>query len=244
MEDKLAAITASIGKCSFCQEKFGKEEMIAHLERCPQRYKQAPLIVAIPKLSHKKWPQTRYFHLVVEGSYRSAYWMHLEIPAYASLVNLDSFLRYIWLECCGHLSAFEIGPFLYVSMLDEESTAKEKNMRGARLEMIMAVGHEFTYEYDYGTTTHLKLKVVGEREGEAIGKQSTVCLMARNEPPVITCEKCAKGKEADSTQICMECIWDIGGWLCEKHANAHKKHADYLRPVVNSPRVGKCGYTG
>src|SRR5690349_5577716 len=207
MDDRAEFITTTMGQCYFCQGSFGKAEMTAHLEQCPQRAKQAPLVVAIPTLSHKKWPLARYFQLEVEATYRPAYWLHLEIPAYASLLNLDSFLRYLWLECCGHLSAFELGPFRYASTPDKEYDLTEKNMRGARLEIMMTVGTEFSYEYDYGTTTNLKLKVVGEREGEAIGRQPTVTLMARNEPPLIPCEKCPKGNPAPSTQICMECIW-------------------------------------
>jgi hypothetical protein len=33
------------------------------------------------------------------------------------------------------------------------------------------------------------------------------------------------------------------GWLCDAHAEKHK-HQDMFLPVVNSPRVGQCGYTG
>ena len=33
------------------------------------------------------------------------------------------------------------------------------------------------------------------------------------------------------------------GWLCEAHAEKHR-HQDMFLPVVNSPRVGMCGYTG
>ncbi|HEX2909863.1 MAG TPA: hypothetical protein VH186_03575 [Chloroflexia bacterium] len=244
MDDRAATIATTSGKCYFCQGIFSKDEMTIHLERCPQRHQQAPLVVAIPTLSQQEWPQARYFQLQVEGSYRPAYWLHLEIPTYASLLNLDSFLRYVWLECCGHLSAFELGPFRYASSPDKEYGLKEKSMRGPRLEIMMSVGNEFTYEYDYGTTTKLNLKVVGEREGAAIGHQPTICLMARNEPPLIPCEKCRQGKAEASSQICMECIWHGEGWLCDKHARAHKEHADFFLPVVNSPRVGQCGYTG
>jgi len=33
----------------------------------------------------------------------------MQVKDNAALSDLDSFLRDIWLECCGHLSAFEIG---------------------------------------------------------------------------------------------------------------------------------------
>jgi hypothetical protein len=48
------------------------------------------------------------FHLLVEGRYIKDYWLRLEVPAATSLQNLDRFLRGIWLECCGHMSAFTI----------------------------------------------------------------------------------------------------------------------------------------
>jgi len=48
----------------------------------------------------------RWFHLVVEGQYARDYWLHLQAPVYRTFGELDSVLRAIWLECCGHLSAF------------------------------------------------------------------------------------------------------------------------------------------
>ena len=36
----------------------------------------------------------------------SNYWLFVDIPVSSSLSTLDSFLRAVWLECCGHLSAF------------------------------------------------------------------------------------------------------------------------------------------
>lgn len=44
---------------------------------------------------------------------RARYWLYLEMPARATLTDLDGFLRDIWLECCGHLSAFDIGTVRY-----------------------------------------------------------------------------------------------------------------------------------
>ena len=33
------------------------------------------------------------------------YWLHVEGRETASLQQLDSLLRRVWLECCGHMSA-------------------------------------------------------------------------------------------------------------------------------------------
>jgi len=41
--------------------------------------------------------------------------MQVSVPANAPLRKLDKFLRHIWLECCGHMTAFEIGGDHYAS---------------------------------------------------------------------------------------------------------------------------------
>ena len=43
------------------------------------------------------------------------YWLHIEIPAKATLEDLDHFLRAVWLECCGHLSSFDIADETFIS---------------------------------------------------------------------------------------------------------------------------------
>ncbi|MCX8037978.1 MAG: plasmid pRiA4b ORF-3 family protein [Candidatus Sumerlaeia bacterium] len=54
------------------------------------------------------------FLLLIEGLYQPKYWLYLNAPAEATLVDLDVFLRKIWVECCGHLSKFTIGGTSYV----------------------------------------------------------------------------------------------------------------------------------
>ena len=103
---------------------------------------------------------------------------------------------------------------------------------------ILGLGMKFYHEYDFGTTTELTLRVVSELEGEA--KSKSIRLLARNDPPSIVCESCGK----IATQLCAECIWAGKGWLCDECAQEHECGEDMLLPVVNSPRVGMCGYTG
>jgi hypothetical protein len=93
--------------------------------------------------------------------------MHLEIPADATLEGLDQFLRDTWLECCGHLSAFTIGEERYYSYSEGELDGEDMS---ASLGDLLKAGMKFHYEYDFGTTTELTLKVVGEQEGEVRGK--------------------------------------------------------------------------
>ena len=101
-----------------------------------------------------------------------------------------------------------------------------------------ASGQTCSYEYDYGTTTELKLKVISEREVEAKGK--AIQVLARNTPPLILCNVCGK----PATEVCAQCIYDDEGWLCDDCAEEHECGEEMLLPVVNSPRVGMCAYTG
>ncbi|MDI6639327.1 MAG: hypothetical protein QMD78_00715 [Methanocellales archaeon] len=181
----------------------------------------------------------------MEGRYLPEYWMHLEAPVSTTLEDLDDFLRDTWVECCGHMSAFIIEGARYTTGLGIDAMwinffglDAERDMDVALGEMLVS-GTKFSYEYDFGTTTELALKVVAEREGNKIGSEP-ILLLAKNEPPLITCDVCGK----IATQVCTECIFSGKGWLCDKCALEHKCGEEMLLPVVNSPRVGMCGYTG
>ncbi len=224
----------SQGTCTSCHGEFSKSAMTRHLETCEQR-----AITAAKAGSKQKAQQTRKLHLVVEGRELPMYWMHLEVTASTTLATLDQFLRNTWLECCGHLSAFEIGSARYAvdaGMYDDWDMG-EKSMR-VRLEKVLSPGQTCSYEYDYGTTTELKLRVISEYEVETKGK--AIQVLVRNTPPVILCELCGK----PATEVCSQCIFDDKGWLCDDCAKEHECGEEMLLPVVNSPRVGMCAYTG
>jgi hypothetical protein len=91
-----------------------------------------------------------------------------------------------------------------------------------------------------GSTTELTLKVVEERLG-AKAATPAIELLAQNIAPVIVCTEC--GKEA-AANVCSECQYDESGWLCEACSEDHECGEDMLLTVVNSPRVGVCGYMG
>jgi hypothetical protein len=254
------------------------------------------------KMNANKMPETnspekaKLFHIVAEGRYLPEYWMHFEVPADSKLTDLDDFLRKVWVECCGHLSAFTIGGTAYSSEpadfensdfededsddedsddedyedeetededsedededIDEKDSAraefdsnvvkaaslmfsqpKDKSL-DAKLCEVLKPGTQFFYEYDFGSTTHLKLKVVTEYQGNV--SEQTVQILARNEPPPIVCSSCGK----PATQVCTACLYSGRGWLCDGCVAEHDCGEDALLPVVNSPRVGVCGYTG
>ena len=153
----------SKGICAFCHGEFSKSAMTRHLETCEQR-----TITEAKTESRRKAQKIRTFHLLVEGRDLPMYWMHLDVTASTTLATLDRFLRDSWLECCGHLSAFEIGGVRYAvdAGMDGDWGMDEKSMR-VRLDKVFSPGQSCSYEYDYGTTTELKLKVIAEREAEA-----------------------------------------------------------------------------
>lgn len=216
----------SQGKCNLCGKAFGKVAMTRHLQKCVQE--------------HSAKGKTLTFHLLVEGRGAPYYWLHLEIPTGAKLAQLDDFLRRTWLECCGHLSAFKIAGETYdvAPEIDPWTGAKPRAM-SATLGDVLHVGDKFEHEYDFGTTTELVLKVIAERQSAL--KSKDVRILARNDPPEILCAVCGK----PATQVCTQCIYEgPQAWLCDEHADVHECGEDYFLPVVNSPRVGMCGYTG
>ena len=112
------------------------------------------------------------------------------------------------------------------------------------LEKVLKVGHKFSYEYDFGSSTDLTLKVLTEREGALLIQdedEDTIEILARNNEPAILCKVCSKPAR-----------FVVGGFFdVEENAFCSKKcvkksgeDSEMLLPVVNSPRVGVCAYTG
>lgn len=350
----------TIGICEYCEGEFEKSKMTQHLKHCKKR---AAAIAASE--GDGKVQKQKLFHLIVEGRYNPQYWMHIEMPASVSLFVLDAFLRDIWLECCGHLSAFEIAGTSYsdepddfssysiqivgapgqqepkevqyettdeeeedlspeelaeevrkfleehrkfydelppeirpnmsnelqaelskprsgdelvtflkqqlASMPKESSFLTEERMRqnreetrrlyfqhhyqqnilkmlldevedrslGVRLGSVLKVGQKFSYEYDFGSTTYLNLRVVSEREGVVQEDDAPVAILARNVLPNILCKVCGK----PATQVVSGYFNVEENAYCNRCAKRNKEY-EMLLPIVNSPRVGVCGYTG
>lgn len=275
----------SKGKCVYCDREFSKPSMTNHLRACKQRVASIEAVNS----GAKKSGTTRIFHLVVEGRYLPMYWMHLEVPAWVTFAGVDQFLRNIWVECCGHLSAFKIGNVTYHSdaglaadgdmddpfsqgssgiseeiqaeilqslpperqdafkRLIQSFTVEQSSYRPIRrtssmdveLGQVLQSGLKFTYEYDFGSTTELVLKVIAEREGRLQKRKNAIQIMARNELPVVLCDTCG---EKPATLIYQG--WDDpDSWLCKDCARA-TQDLNMMLPIVNSPRAGVCGYTG
>ncbi|MDR2653569.1 MAG: hypothetical protein LBC68_14915 [Prevotellaceae bacterium] len=249
MEDKIK----SEGKCLFCGKTFAKAGINRHLqthmsEKTTNSQTETSYLVKVE--TNPRWGKTPYFlSLWVDGS--------------ATMKNIDKFLRDIWLECCGHMSAFTntknskksngMWDFFKATELIRQGKIKEyeKLMENAQGEIPMSrkvdkvfyKGLDLNYEYDFGSTTELLLTVVEEYSFKADKK---IVLLSRNEPPELLCDTC---KQEPAVQICTVHNWDEDSLFCSKCAKKHAKtcedFADYAAmPVVNSPRMGVCGYEG
>jgi len=344
MATKSKTNITTTGICNYCNGEFDKAKMTQHLKHCKER--AAAIAASIEGGTKQK---QKLFHILAEGRYNPQYWMHLEIPASEPLNTLDGFFRDVWVECCGHLSGFEIGGTSYSdepedfsfeiigaeaqekedevdeeeeeeeyedlspeelarevtkflgedipemrtllprefraelkkprsrddlvaflreklkslpkwhgrtapesleerrSLMFQESALKtlldmvEDRSLDVPLEKALKVGQKFTYEYDFGSTTELNLRVISERDGvvQEGEEDDSVTILARNVPPVILCKVCGK----PATKV-------VGGYFnVEENAYCNKcarrsEDSDMMLPVVNSPRVGVCGYTG
>ena len=209
----MALANARIGSCALCGRQAAKAKMAAHLAACLAAHGGAERIQALVLYRF-------------EAAYDSRYWLYAEARANASLRHLDAFLRKIWLECCGHLSAF------YADHQQLGMGAVANLVFGAR-------GAKIRYEYDFGSTTTLTGQAVSVHHG-AKGRE-VVRLLARNAPLEEPCTQCAE----PATVVCPYCLEGGAALLCATHAGTHE-HADegvYL-PVINSPRMGVCGYIG
>jgi hypothetical protein len=202
--------------------------MTRHLKECAPKND-----LPSGKLSH-------LFHLRVEGGEDPLYWLDLEIKSHSRLTNLDGFLRKIWLECCGHLSAFRFGGVSYTPIEEPfDSWSDDRSMSTRVAKLFYPIGIRFTYEYDFGSTTYLSLRIQGEREGT--GDRSLVQLLARNEPAVWPCAVCLQ----PATLVCPFCVYDGEPFYCDQHCSQHECYEeDAFLPIVNSPRMGTCAYTG
>jgi hypothetical protein len=170
------------------------------------------------------------------------YWIDLEAEATARLTDVDRFLRRLWLECGGHFSVFHVGSTTYTRAMAGAFGERDERSLSARLgDALSGIHGWFGYEYDFGSTTALRLRVVGVRGG-AIGR-GTVRLLARNAPPAWRCSVCNE----PAAFVCSLCNQETDEcFVCRRHAGEHacEMKTEGLLPVVNSPRMGVCGYTG
>jgi hypothetical protein len=199
--------------------------MARHLEKCPQRQER------MAGAAQTKSNTETLYHLRAQDAWNGDFWLDLEVRGSATLKDIDAYLRGIWLECCGHLSQFSVGGW------GGREIGKQR-----RVDAVFRGEVELTHIYDFGTSSETRIKAIGQRVGVPTSARP-MALMARNLMPEATCIDC----DQPATHLCVECLIEdeTHGTLCEQHAQNHP-HEDYGEPIelVNSPRLGMCGYYG
>lgn len=221
------------GVCRSCFRSFSGRGMTRHLQACAKKREYDQELVG------RKRRLQRIFHMKITATYGPAYWLHLEVDAEATFAELDGFLRRIWLECCGHMSEFTVSGLHGASEMplgglfwDEDDA---DSLMVEELGDMLAPKEGFEYVYDFGSSTHLSGKVMGERTGLL---RSPITILARNDPLVSTCDECGQRPAAHvdvevDAVLCDECACDDDG-----------EPDEMCLPLVNSPRTGVCGYCG
>jgi hypothetical protein len=220
----------SVGKCLFCNKEFSKAAIGRHLgTHLTQKSKEGT-----PGIS---------YHIKIEEDTRgggSPYFLNLWVDGDITMNDIDDFLRAIWLECCGHMSGFTNPKEKKGWVLFDEDEADE--LMETETKDMLSKGLKLKYDYDYGSTTKLILTVL---EQYPVELPNGIELLSRNEPLEIMCDTC---ETEPATQICAVC-WNGPNTFCKKCAKKHAKTCDDFAeyaamPVVNSPRMGVCAYTG
>lgn len=204
------------GKCFVCNEHLTHMAATKHVGPCIEE--------AMVHEAHKD--QTIYL-MKIAGA--SQYWMYIEVQAKATLADIDDFLRQKWLECCGHLSMFDVRGTAYYSDPSEPNDLTMDHAIGG----IFESGMRWTYEYDFENSTELTGTVLSVRQGHI---DTLVRRVARNYMPHESCEDCDALAEA----VCSVC----DEFVCEDCADDHKCGEQALLSTCNSPRVGVCAYEG
>lgn len=223
----------SKGYCKFCGKEYTRGGMLRHLASCPKRAER--------ENSENTKSRCGYFQIVIAGKYSKDYWLIVEVNENATLRELDQFLRDIWLECCGHLSEFEINGIRYEVMPDQEwGWGTPPKSMDYKVKNVLSVGDNFSYEYDFGSTTELILNIHSYRIGSRrSGKE--IMILSRNNPPEIFCSQCEENR---AQWIDPEGVYDGSLFWCEECLGEEEEEPEFLLPVCNSPRMGVCGYEG
>ena len=193
-------------------------------------------------LRKSDWPVSDKpsYIIQIEGMHTKVFWMLVLARHDAELSDLDRLIRDVWVECCEHLSAFTIHGKRFFSYSDDDFDEDEGGPGfSVPLDEIIGPGSTFTYEYDFGSTTKLKLSVVGLSPVEP--KHGPLCLIARNNRPEIPCHLCGETGEYLVTNwpespyqiiICRDCL----------KKKAKDVEPEFVIVLPNSPRGGVCGY--
>jgi hypothetical protein len=205
------------GKCYYCNKELTEKTIKRHMKNCSEMGKKIEELSAVDK------KQRNQFIIAIKPKYNgNEYCIYLSIDENLSLIHIDQFLRDVWLECCGHLSAFKINGKFY-----------QDYSMNTKLKDILVVNEKFEYEYDFGSTTYLILEVIDIIKVPASFSQ--VEIIARNYEVKHFCKICESKAEYFN--------YENDQWECKKCID---KDNDMISKFdyCNSPRDGVCCYGG
>ena len=200
--------TGRNGNCYICGAEFGKTAMKNH----------------ILKAHGSDDGGQECLLLKIEGAYDKDYWLFIDVASDKTLSHVDAFLRKIWLECCGHMSAF--------------FASGRREIGKSRKLSSFSAGDKLIHEYDFGSTTETLITVIGNTI--RIPQRTAVRVLARNTPPQFECAGCG----APAEYIDAMHVYDSDNPFCCAKCAKESEDEEMLLPVTNSPRMGECGYCG
>ncbi|MDO8871913.1 MAG: DUF6398 domain-containing protein [Methanoregula sp.] len=215
----------SLGTCFICNEKIKGALFEEHLESCLQK---------------TGWPQSGEPGLLIRvmGTNNRRYWLMVLAGPETTLSDLDRLIRGVWVECCGHLSAFSIGNTSFNS--DGEGEGMNVYIRD-----VLVAGDTCSYRYDFGSST--RLSVIALRPVKMFPLIDGLVLLGQNCRVHRKCSAC--GTEA--TMCCQE-PWDEEEldekqcnkkplYFCDACAETSSYDSEWMERIGNSPRNGVCG---
>lgn len=224
-------------ECQFCKMVGTKVKIKNHLlqNKCEIKAQEEKT---------KQPLKDRVTLLEVKSYHKPAHVLLIEAGSTKTLDDLDQMLRRVWLECCGHLSAFTLGGITYNKSAEDLDMMYYDDKAQLMNDVLLSSLEKNTvleHEYDFGSTTELKITIL-DRYESVLYAPTGMTIMARN---VYHKEKCSFC-EQEAEYICSFCYEEFS---CKKHkkscACVKKEGETYmLLPLSNSPRAGVCGYEG
>ena len=217
-----AEATNSPGWCHLCGDTFLADEAKAHIETCITQTVEKKYII---RDFDERYARSSPVMIWVRSE-ELRHWMMLVMQPTTSLRQLDQFLRNQWLECCGHMSHFEIGKVHYSACVpgpgdppNFDTAMAEPNEQHMvhTIEETVTDKDRFSHEFDYGDTTCLDLEHVAAlpfpyyclpdlikppKEAEGYS-DDFITIVARNQPPehCFTCRKTARWRYSENDYI-------------------------------------------
>lgn len=208
-EDELAYAMGKKPICNLCDKEYTPQGIKRHINGCIEK--------------HYKEGKEALSYLIIKDRYDSTFYLHIVIKNLATLEDLDEYLREVWLECCGHMSAF----------MDKRTEISLDKKIGS----LFKTNKKLDYIYDFGSSSELIVEFVKSFKGK---QALSIKTLTRNPSISRNCDLCKKRK---IVAVCSQCIGNEDeAYFCKKCMKEHECGMDMMLPFVNSPRLGVCGY--